>query len=113
MDPKNLLEDKIYSLERIEHVTKGMRQEGFADDINAQDVVIRRFAVIGEAANKLPKELKEKHPEVEWKDIIKMRNFLLHEYFDIDVRIVWDTIKEDLPRLKTKIAKILDKQGSE
>ncbi len=105
-DPKIFLEDMIYSIGVIYNETDGLRFEDFKTDVKTQDAVIRRFAVIGEAANNLPKDLKESHEEIEWRKIIDMRNFLLHEYFDIDLRLVWDTVKGDLPKLKERLTKI-------
>ena len=72
-----------------------------------QDGVIRRFAVIGEAANKLSEDFKSEYKEIEWKNMVSMRNFLLHEYFNIDLDIVWDTIKLDLPKPKILLAKAM------
>ncbi|MEM3820698.1 MAG: HepT-like ribonuclease domain-containing protein [Candidatus Micrarchaeaceae archaeon] len=83
--------------------------EGFAKNITVQDAVIRRFAVIGEAANALPKDFTAKHKEIEWKKIIGTGNFLVHEYFEIDMRVVWDTIKQDVPKLKAEVTKMLNK----
>lgn len=83
------LQDILFSIESIEKFTKGMSSGEFKQNLLVQDAVIRRFAVIGEAANKLPKEVKENHKEIEWKKIIGTRNFLLHEYFNIDLDILW------------------------
>ncbi|MEM3415900.1 MAG: DUF86 domain-containing protein [Candidatus Micrarchaeaceae archaeon] len=108
-DPKVLLQNMLYSIDRINDMTSGLSFEGFAKNITVQDAVIRRFAIIGEAANALPKDFTAKHKEIEWKKIIGMRNFLVHEYFEIDMRVVWDTIKQDIPKLKTEVTKMLKK----
>ncbi len=106
-DPRFFLEDMIRSIDVIENEMGRIGFGEFEEDIKTQDAVIRRFAVIGEAANNIPKDLKEKHKHIEWRSIVDMRNFLLHEYFEIDLKLVWDTIKDDLPRLKRDLAKIL------
>lgn len=67
--------------------------------------------IIGEAANRLSEESKRNFAEIEWREIIGLRNLLIHEYFVIDQKVVWDIISKDLPILKEKIIKILDKIG--
>jgi uncharacterized protein with HEPN domain len=64
---------------------------------------IKQLEIIGEAANHISIELIEKYPDVEWRKIIALRNILIHEYFGVDAKIVWDIIKEDLPNLKLSI----------
>ncbi len=68
---------------------------------------IKQLEIIGEAANHISPELIEKYPDVEWRKIIALRNILIHEYFGVDAKIVWDIIKEDLPNLKLSIETIL------
>ena len=67
----------------------------------------RNLEVIGEAAKSLSKDIKDKHKDVEWKKISGLRNILAHEYFGIDVEIVWDITKNKLPELKSAISRIL------
>jgi uncharacterized protein with HEPN domain len=107
-DLKVSLADILFSINRIEDTVKGISEEEFAKDLVAQDAVIRRFAVIGEAANHLPKEFRKEHDEISWHDVIGMRNLLVHEYFDIELDVIWDTIKDDLPKLKAQIKKVLE-----
>jgi uncharacterized protein with HEPN domain len=66
----------------------------FADDIKTQDSVIRRLAVIGEAVNKLPDIEKQKSPETPWEQIVGMRNFLVHEYADVALERLWQTVQK-------------------
>ncbi|MCL5099688.1 MAG: DUF86 domain-containing protein [Candidatus Marsarchaeota archaeon] len=106
-DPKILLGDMLYSIERINKMTLNMSFDDFSKDLTKQDAVIRRLAVIGEAANSLPKDFTERHKGVEWRGVIGMRNFLVHEYFEIDMEVVWNTIEKDIPKLKAEISKIL------
>jgi uncharacterized protein with HEPN domain len=65
--------------------------------------VIRGFEIIGEAVGKLPEELKRRRPDIEWQDIRDFRNLLTHEYFGIDLEIVWRIIQDDLPSLMDAI----------
>ena len=72
-----------------------------------KDAVLRNFEVIGEAAKSLDEEFINDNDSVEWDKIIGMRNFIIHEYFGVDLEIVWETIKKDLPSFKSEIEKLL------
>jgi uncharacterized protein with HEPN domain len=82
----------------IEYV-KDLTYEGFHADRKTYSAVIREFEIIGEAVGKLPEELKRRRPDIEWQDIKDFRNLLSHEYFGVDLEIVWKIIKDDLPLL--------------
>lgn len=70
------------------------------------DAVIRNLEVIGEAANKVPDNIKEEYSVVPWQRMIGLRNLLIHEYFGVDKQIVWKIISEDLPKTKPLIEKV-------
>jgi uncharacterized protein with HEPN domain len=72
-----------------------------------QDAVVRELEIIGEASRNLTDELREAHPEVPWSQIIGMRNRFIHAYFDVNLRIVWEIVRDDLPRLKHQVEQIL------
>jgi len=78
---------------------KGLSLEQFCDDRKTYSAVIREFEIIGEAVGKLPEEIKRKRSDVEWQDIKDFRNLLTHEYFGVDLEIVWQIIQDDLPVL--------------
>ena len=67
------------------------------------DAVLRNLEVIGEAAKNIPKNIREKYPEVEWTEAIGFRNVLIHDYFGVDIEAVWDTIKKNIPEFKNHI----------
>ncbi|MEK7189067.1 MAG: HepT-like ribonuclease domain-containing protein, partial [Patescibacteria group bacterium] len=73
-----------------------------------QDSVVRRFEIIGEASNNLSEEIRQKSPDVNWPDVIGMRNNLIHEYFGIDIETIWDTIKNDLPVFRKQVTRLLE-----
>ena len=78
-------------------------------DIKSQDAVIRRLEIIGEAVKNLPADFKKKKSSIPWQNIAGMRDFLIHEYFGVDLDLVWQTVKKDLPEFKKQILKLLDK----
>ena len=103
---KLYLEDIKESIKKIEKYTKGMSFAVFARDMRTIDAVVRNISVIGEAVKNISKETKSKNPEISWREIIGMRNKVIHEYFGIDEEILWKTIKEDIPIFKKQIFKI-------
>lgn len=97
------LEDILSSIVAIEEFTKEMTFQDFQNDKKTVDAVVRNLEIIGEAANNIPQELKENYSTIPWRDMISMRNKIMHEYFGVDTEIMWKTIQEDLPSLKTKV----------
>ncbi len=83
----------------------------FEEDRQLQDAVLRRLEIIGQAVKNLPEEFKAKHPDAEWKHAMAMRDFVSHRYFSVDLQVVWNTVHENLPDLKEKVAKILAAEG--
>jgi uncharacterized protein with HEPN domain len=102
--------DVLDSGSAILEFVKGISFEEFCKDRKTYSAVIREFEVIGEAVGKIPGDLKLQHPEVEWQDIKDFRNLLIHEYFGIDLEIVWKIILEDLPSLMEVIREILSSE---
>lgn len=78
---------------------EGMSFEDFCRDRKTYSAVIREFEIIGEAVGKLPDQLKQSRPEIQWQDIKDFRNLLIHEYFGVDFEIIWNIIQDDLPGL--------------
>jgi len=104
---KFYLEDIIDSIEKIQHFTVEMDYNSFMLDDKTKSAVIREFEVIGEAAKNISAESKQQYPEIPWGDMAKMRDKLIHWYFGINYQIIWKTIQERLPSIKTTIKKIL------
>lgn len=84
-----------------------MDYERFRNDDKTQFAVTRALTVIGEAAKKIPKSVQNRHPEVHWKDMAGMRDIVTHEYFRVDLRRVFETVKRDLPALRAGVARML------
>lgn len=88
----------------IEYVGDKTREEFFRD-LQCQDAVIRRLEIIGEAARRISEEMRIALPDLPWSDMIGMRNVIIHEYDDVDLFIVWETIHNDLPKLIDSLEK--------
>jgi len=106
-DPKIFLKHIIESIREIEKHIKGVSEDDFWDDIKVQDAVVRRLEIIGGAVKNLPSDFRNKYSGIDWQKIAGMRDVLIHEYFGVDLDLVWETIKKDLPQLKDKILEIL------
>jgi len=99
--------DILESINKIEKYIEGLSYEQFVIDEKTKDAVVRNLEIIGEAANQIPKEIQQKFRSVPWNQIIAMRNRMIHGYFVIDYRIVWDIVKIDIPSFKREIELIL------
>ncbi len=85
--------------------------EEFASDIEKQDAVIRRLEIIGEVVNGLPTDLRDKYPNIPWREIAGARDILIHEYFRVDPELTWKMVREDLPRMAGEIEEIIRNEG--
>lgn len=101
------VDDILESIQKIEEYTKDVTEDEFVGAVGIQDAVIRRLEIIGEAAKHIPDEIRNKYPEVEWKNIAGARNIFAHEYFGVKLERIWDTITNDLPPFKEQIQQIL------
>jgi len=99
----DILDAARLALKYINNKTK----EEFLQDVQCQDAVIRRIEIIGEAARKVSKETKSAIL-LPWGDMVSMRNFMIHDYDDIDLTIVWETVLRDLPQLINTLEKVLE-----
>ena len=97
---KEFLSDILESIKRIRSYSNNVSYSQFLKDIKTQDSIVRNLEIIGEAAKRISDELKKNNPSVEWKNISDLRNRLIHDYFGINLDVVWGIIEEDLATLK-------------
>ena len=107
------MKDRVYlkhirdSVKTIEKYLNGFDYDSFSRDEKTVDAVVRQLAIIGEAANNLDPKLRTKYPDIPWRNMIDMRNFIIHEYFGVNPETVWSTCKDDLSDLEKAVEKIL------
>jgi uncharacterized protein with HEPN domain len=103
-----LLDDMLQSALKIQRYTKDHDFDSFLSDDKTMDAVVRNFEIIGEAANRIDQDFRDKNPEIEWNRIRGFRNRIVHEYFGIDYEIVWEIIESYLFELIEWLETILD-----
>ena len=101
------LQHILDAIEEIEKYLIAADLSVFLDNSMMRFACIKQLEIIGEASNHLSSELKSKFSEIEWGQIVGMRNVFTHEYFGIDSNVVWEIIKSDIPELKEKIENVL------
>jgi uncharacterized protein with HEPN domain len=107
-DYGDFVQDILDSINDIRNFIQGMDFEEFIKDKKTIYSVVRAIEIIGEATKNIPEQIKKKYPEVPWKKMAGMRDRLVHEYFGIDLEILWETAKEDVPQLKIPVSKVLE-----
>jgi uncharacterized protein with HEPN domain len=106
-DPRLLLEDIAAAIEKILRYTDGLTMAGFKADDKTIDAVVRNLEIIGEAVRQIPSPFKEREKDVPWSQIAGLRNRIVHDYFGLDLEMIWYVITTDLPELKDRITRIL------
>ena len=101
------ISDIIEAIENVREYSDGMTFESFVADHKTIDAVIRNFIVIGEAAAHIPEDIIQMHADIPWREMRDMRNIVVHEYFGVDNRIVWDTVQNNLPPLMPLLKKLI------
>ena len=99
------LQDILKAISKIEEYTKDIDPEVFQIDTMRQDAVIRQFEIIGEAANRISKDFLDSYKNFSLKAAIRMRNFLIHGYDEVNIKVVWKTVQIDIPLLKKSLEK--------
>lgn len=110
-DWRLFINDMLECIERIEKYVSGLSYDDFIKDDKTKDAVVRNLEIIGEAANQIPMDIRERYKDIPWAQIVGLRHRLIHGYFVVDYDIVWNIISKEIPDLKIKIKEIFKDQG--
>lgn len=102
------LSDIVVSMNKIENYVAGLTFESFEKNDLIVDAVVRNFQIIGEASRNLPDDIKAKYPLIPWKKMINLRNYIAHEYFGIDISIIWNIVTINIPETKPLVIAMLE-----
>lgn len=106
-DPAIRLRHALDAIGRVERYTKKGGKARFLTNPMVQDAVIRNLEIIGEALGRIPATYRNAHPGIPWQKITALRNVLIHEYFGVDVKIVWEVVEKRLPGLRRSLSGLL------
>ena len=99
--------DILLAARKVLTFTEGVTREEFERSDLVQNAVMRQLEIIGEAARCVSPEMKDEHPEILWREMVGLRNRLIHEYFRIRVDKVWDTVEDDIPALISLVERLV------
>jgi uncharacterized protein with HEPN domain len=106
------LQDILDNAEKARRFVQGVEFTAFREDEQKLYAVVRALEVIGEAARPIPKGTRSKYPAVPWSKITGMRDKIIHDYFGVDLEVVWNTVHRDLPGLRESVTKMLAEEQS-
>ena len=109
----SFLKDILAACSKIEAIVATTSEDSFLRDEVPTAAVLHHLTVIGEAISRLSIELRERYPDVPWRQIIAVRHRIVHAYFDLDWQILWDASVDDIPGLRRQILSILTTEFSE
>jgi uncharacterized protein with HEPN domain len=104
------LEDMVEACRKIMRYTNGLGFTEFIEDERTFDAVVRNLEVIGEAAKHIPSDVRNRYPRVAWSRIASLRDIVAHEYFGLDVDILWDVVQNHVPALLEEVQRILSQE---
>jgi len=110
-NPMLFISDILNSMNYIQEYTNGVDYDSFLSNHMMIDAVVRNLEIIGEAAGKVPEELRVKYKEIPWQEMKGLRNILIHEYFGVNTHVVWNIATKDLPQSKEMIVKVIQEEG--
>ena len=101
------IQDILDAVEKIQRFTAGASLDGFERDEELIDAVVHNLTIIGEAANHVPSEITAKEAGIPWRQMIDLRNYSVHAYWNLRPAVIWDTIQNDLPPLVEPLRRLL------
>lgn len=110
---RQYIQDILEAMEAAEAFVEDTDFNDLEDDLEKKFALQRAFEVIGEATKHLDPSIRERYPDVPWDDMAGMRDVLIHEYFAVELEVVWDTIHDRFPRVKPHLQRVLDDLSSE
>jgi uncharacterized protein with HEPN domain len=105
---QNRVQDVLSAIAEIREFTNEITFEEFQGDRKTVRAVLYNLAIIGEAVRSVPSEVEDLHPEIPWDDVRGMRNIIIHEYFQVNLSIIWQTIQADLVSLECSLRQLID-----
>ncbi len=105
---RHILDESDFLISNAHGITK---RQFLAND-TLKRAFVRSLEIIGEASKKVPADLKQKFPQIEWRSMAGMRDRLIHDYFGVDYELVWDVVRKKIPRLEKEVKEILKQEKS-
>ena len=109
----DFLRDILDSIEKAQRFTRSMDLERFRSDDKTVFAVVRALEIIGEATRKIPDDVKKRHADLPWREMAGLRGKLIHDYFGVNLDVVWKTVTVDLPDLQIRVAAVLEAESQD
>lgn len=105
---RSYISDMVMAIERIQQYAQNLSYHQFVENGMAHDAIVRNFEILGESVKRIPFKIQRKYKSIPWRHMYALRNFIVHEYFDLDEEILWEIIQTDLTKNHRDLKKILD-----